>query len=186
MLAARDALAGTPAADLSLADLIQLAGAYSVLITGGPAITVPLGRLDALSADPEGRMPEETLDGPALRAHFAAAGLSVRELVALSGAHTVGGKGFGAPLDFDTAYYRTLLAAPWADPAASPDERAMAAHIGLDSDKLMAVDPVALPWIKRYAADQPLWFADFATAYVKMGALGCRWSGAVPGYASLA
>ncbi len=28
----------------------------------------------------------------------------------------LGGKGFGEPLQFDNTYYRTLLAAPWADP----------------------------------------------------------------------
>ncbi len=31
----------------------------------------------------------------------------------------LGGKGFGEPLVFDNQYYRTLLAAPWADPSNS-------------------------------------------------------------------
>jgi len=83
---AAELLKGTAAERLSFADLIQLAGAHAVAVTGGPAIAVPLGRVDTAAADPEGRMPEETLDGPALKAHFAAAGFSARELVALSGA----------------------------------------------------------------------------------------------------
>jgi L-ascorbate peroxidase len=121
-------------------------------------------------------MPSETLSGAALRAHFAAAGFSARELVALSGAHTLGGKGFGAPLLFDNSYYKTLLARPWADATASPDARAMAEHIGLQSDKLLAEDEVALRWIKKYAADERAWFEDFEAAYVKMGALGAQWA----------
>ena len=176
MQEARAALAATPASDVSLADLIQLAGAHAVAATGGPAIRVPLGRLDATSADPEGRLPPETLDGAAMRAHFAASGLSARELVALSGAHTIGGKGFGAPLAFDTAYYATLLARPWSDAAATPEARGMAEHVGLPSDKALAEDAVALPWIKRYAGDEPAFFDDFAAAYLKMGTLGARWA----------
>ena len=38
----------------------------------------------------EGRMPAETLTAEQLKAAFEAKGLSVREMVALSGAHTIG------------------------------------------------------------------------------------------------
>lgn len=31
-----------------------------------------------------------------------------QELVALSGAHTIGGKGFGSPVVFDNSYYKIL------------------------------------------------------------------------------
>jgi hypothetical protein len=55
-------------------------------------MAVPIGRPDASSADPEGRLPAETLGAAELRACFAAKGLSDRQLVALSGAHTIGGK----------------------------------------------------------------------------------------------
>ncbi len=47
------------------------------------------GRRDADAADPVGRMPAETLTAEQLRSAFAAKGISVQELVALSGAHTV-------------------------------------------------------------------------------------------------
>jgi len=181
---ARDLLRGTAAEGLSLADLIQLAGAHAVAITGGPAIAVPLGRLDAQSGDPEGRMPSEALDGPGLRAHFAQAGLSVREMVALSGAHTLGSKGFGPPLTFDAAYYTTLLARPWADASATAEARAMAEHIGLASDKALAEDEPSLVHVRRYAADREAWYADFGAAYVKMGCLGARWAGPPGAYES--
>ena len=93
-----------PAAGLSFADIIAAAGAYAVELTGGPTITVALGRVDATAADPENRMPAESLTGPETRAHFAAAGFSTQEMVALAGAHTIGGKGFGEPYEFDNQY----------------------------------------------------------------------------------
>lgn len=36
-----------------------------------------------------------------------------QELVALSGAHTLGSKGFGNPISFDNSYYKVLLEKPW-------------------------------------------------------------------------
>ena len=36
-----------------------------------------------------------------------------QELVALSGAHTLGGKGFGNPTVFDNSYFKILLEKPW-------------------------------------------------------------------------
>ncbi|KAG5540889.1 hypothetical protein RHGRI_020956 [Rhododendron griersonianum] len=36
-----------------------------------------------------------------------------QELVALSGAHTLGSKGFGNPISFDNAYFKILLEKPW-------------------------------------------------------------------------
>lgn len=39
-----------------------------------------------------------------------------QELVALSGAHTLGSKGFGNPTVFDNSYYKILLEKPWSSP----------------------------------------------------------------------
>ena len=36
-----------------------------------------------------------------------------QELVALSGAHTLGSKGFGSPVAFDNSYFKILLEKPW-------------------------------------------------------------------------
>ena len=174
--AAWESLRDGPASGLSLADVIAAAGAYAVELTGGPKIDVRLGRVDATSADPEGRMPTENASGEETRARVAAMGYSVGETVALAGAHTIGGKGFGEPYAFDNEYYKTLLKRPWADPNASKDDLEMASHIGLTSDKNLAVDEPCLEWIRKYADDQNAFFADFSAVYVKMTERGATFA----------
>lgn len=85
-------LKGTPAdGAVSYADLIAWAGARAVAVTGGPRIEgLTIGRADAAAADPPGRMASEKSGAKALIENFAEKGFSVRELVALSGAHTIG------------------------------------------------------------------------------------------------
>lgn len=158
------------AASLSFADLIALGGAWAVEATGGPKLLslVPVGRVDAEAADPPNRLPSEDADAAQLIASFAAKGLTPLDLVSLSGAHTLGSKGFGDPLTFDGTYYKTLLEAPWAKPGA--DE--MATHIGLASDHALPLDPSCREIIVRFAADQEAFFEAFATSYVKMVGLG--------------
>lgn len=158
------------AASLSFADLIALDGAWAVEETGGPKLLslVPVGRLDAEGADPPNRLPSEDADAARLVASFAAKGLSPLDLVSLSGAHTLGSKGFGDPLTFDNTYYKTLLEAPWAKPGA--DE--MASHIGLPSDHALPLDPALREIISRFSGDQRAFFEAFVASYVKMVGLG--------------
>lgn len=166
--AAAKKLKGTPAEGaVGLADLVALAGARAVRITGGPDIAVPVGRADAAAADPADRMPAETFSAPQQLAAFARMGLAPDEFVALSGSHTLGSKGYGDPLTFDNTYFVSLLKKPWenkADP--------MADMVGIPSDHVLPGDPTCAPIIERYAADQGAFFADFGAAYLKLTALG--------------
>ena len=169
-----------PASGLSFADVIAASGAYAVELTGGPEITSRLrfGRADATAADPENRMPGESASGEETRAAFSAMGYTLAETVCLAGAHTIGGKGFGEPYVFDNEYYKTLLVRPWdgaKNPGATKDDLEMGSHVGLTSDKNLAVDPVALEVIERYARDQAVFFEDFVNAYVKMTESGATW-----------
>lgn len=167
-----DELKKTPAAGkLSNADLIALAGAHAVAVCGGPVIDVPVGRVDAAGPDPEYRMVSEKAGVAALVANFAEKGLGVQQLVALSGAHTIGGKGFGDPVTFDNAYYTSLLAKPWLNP-----NDPMADMIGLPSDHALPDDPECLKLIETYAADQQRFFKDFAAAYQQLTNLGAVWA----------
>ncbi|RCV21024.1 hypothetical protein SEVIR_4G105000v4 [Setaria viridis] len=78
---------------VSCADVLAIAARDLVTMTGGPFYPLRLGRKDALassSAAPDAELPLANSTVPRLVAMFAAKGFTVQELVALSGAHTLG------------------------------------------------------------------------------------------------
>ncbi|KAF7101025.1 hypothetical protein CFC21_102424 [Triticum aestivum] len=152
---------------VSWADLIAVAGAEAVALCGGPEIPIRLGRLDSSTADPTGKLPEETLDVVALKTSFGKKGFSTQEMVVLSGAHTIGGKGFGNPNAFDNAYFKVLLEKPRPTSSGMP--------IGLPTDWALTEDDECLRWINIYAKDQDKFFADFRDAYTKLVNSGASW-----------
>ncbi|CBI21045.3 hypothetical protein VitviT2T_004808 [Vitis vinifera] len=154
---------------VSWADMIAVAGAEAVSVCGGPKIPVQLGRLDSMAPDPEGKLPEESLDASALKQCFQRKGLATQELVALSGAHTLGGKGFGNPTVFDNSYFKILLEKPW------KSSDGMSSMIGLPSDRALVEDDECLRWITKYANNQNMFFEDFKNAYIKLVNSGARW-----------
>ncbi|XP_057434468.1 putative L-ascorbate peroxidase 6 isoform X3 [Lotus japonicus] len=155
---------------VSWADLIAVAGAEAVEVCGGPAIQVSLGRQDSLGPDPEGKLPEESLNASGLKKCFHRKGFTTQELVALSGAHTIGSKGFGGPTSFDNSYYKVLLEKPWASSGG------MTSMIGLPSDHALVEDDECLRWIAKYAENENMFFEDFKNAYVKLVNSGVRWN----------
>ncbi|GFP87809.1 putative l-ascorbate peroxidase 6 [Phtheirospermum japonicum] len=150
-------------------DLIAVAGAEAVLVCGGPKIPVRLGRVDATVPDPDGKLPEESLNAAAMKQFFQKKGFSTQELVALSGAHTLGSKGFGNPVVFDNSYYKILLEKPWSSSGG------MSSMIGLPSDRALVEDDECIRWITKYANDQDLFFEDFKNVYTKLVNTGATW-----------
>ncbi|CAO2173387.1 unnamed protein product [Urochloa humidicola] len=155
---------------VSWADLIAVAGAEAVALCGGPVIPVRLGRLDSSTADPAGKLPEETLDAAALKTSFHTKGFSTQEMVALSGAHTIGGKGFGSPVVFDNSYFKVLL-----EKKPQTSSSGMEAMVGLRTDWALAEDEECLRWIRIYAEDQARFFEDFRDTYIKLVDSGATW-----------
>ncbi|KAL2906969.1 Peroxidase 55 [Bienertia sinuspersici] len=78
---------------VSCADILALATRDSIVLTGGPTFSVELGRRDGLrskASDVPGNLPEPTFKFDQLLNMFANHGLTQTDLVALSGAHTLG------------------------------------------------------------------------------------------------
>ncbi|CAA7035889.1 unnamed protein product [Microthlaspi erraticum] len=78
---------------VSCADIITIATRDVITIVGGPKYEVELGRFDGLSstaASVQGKLPQPTDDFNKLTSHFAKNGLTLNDMIALSGAHTLG------------------------------------------------------------------------------------------------
>ena len=148
---------------ISIADLIQLSGAMALDQLRGPHVGIPFGRPDAVAPCPQGRMPYREMTAEQLKDRFSAMGFTVREMVALSGAHNVGrvdGKPYAEDLfTFSNTYYCMLLSGHGTG------------HF-LPTDLVLAEDAECRQFVELYARDQDLFFLDFAEAYTKMSLLG--------------
>lgn len=178
---------------VTYADLFQLASATAVEEAGGPKIPMKYGRVDASGPDQcpeEGRLPDAGPPSPAdhLREVFYRMGLNDKEIVALSGAHTLGrsrpdrsgwGKpetkytkdGPGAPggqswtvqwLKFDNSYFKEIKE--------KRDEDLLA----LPTDAVLFDDPSFKVYAEKYAEDQDAFFKDYAEAHAKLSTLGAK------------
>ncbi|KAK2985336.1 hypothetical protein RJ640_029480 [Escallonia rubra] len=104
---------------VSCADIMAVAARDLVTMVGGPHYTVRLGRKDSLvsrASDVEGHIasPNMTLDK--IISMFAAKGLNVQEMVALSGAHTIG---FSHCSEFSNRIYNFSKTSQY-DPSMNP------------------------------------------------------------------
>lgn len=61
-----------------------------------------------------------------------------------------------------------------AERTCAPPNAATAA--GIPTDHVLPDNPTCRPFIEEYAADQQLFFRDFAAAFAKMTELGARWA----------
>ncbi|KAJ6778377.1 THYLAKOID LUMENAL 29 KDA PROTEIN CHLOROPLASTIC-RELATED [Salix koriyanagi] len=125
---------------------------------------------DKSDPPPEGRLPDATKGSDHLRDVFGHMGLSDKDIVALSGAHTLGRchkerSGFEGPWTpnpniFDNSYFKELL---------SGDKEGL---IQLPTDKVLLEDPAFRPLVDIYAEDEDAFFADYAEAHLKLSELG--------------
>ncbi|GAY69100.1 hypothetical protein CUMW_269420, partial [Citrus unshiu] len=125
---------------------------------------------DKSDPPPEGRLPNATKGSDHLRDVFGHMGLSDKDIVVLSGGHTLGrchkersgfeGPWTNNPLIFDNSYFKELL---------SGEKEGL---LQLPSDKALLEDPVFRPLVEKYAADEDAVFADYAEAHLKLSELG--------------
>jgi ankyrin repeat protein len=115
-------------------------------------------------------------------------GFNDQEIVALSGAHTLGRchrvrSGFDGPwttkpLVFDNEYFTNIMNLEWKEVEITETGRKQFVDVAtgklmmLPTDLALKTDPEFLKWTKAYAEDQNLFFKDFSAAFSKLISLG--------------
>ncbi|EOX97693.1 hypothetical protein SCA6_006150 [Theobroma cacao] len=155
---------------ITYADLYQLAGVVAVEVTGGPTIDFVPGRKDSNSCPREGRLPDAKKGAPHLRDIFYRMGLSDKDIVALSGGHTLGrahpersgfdGPWTNEPLKFDNSYFVELL------------KGESEGLLKLPTDKALLDDPEFCHYVELYAKDEDAFFRDYVESHKKLSELG--------------
>uniref|UniRef100_K3YJ02 L-ascorbate peroxidase n=1 Tax=Setaria italica TaxID=4555 RepID=K3YJ02_SETIT len=142
----------------------------SVEVTGGPTVEFVPGRRDSSVCPREGRLPDAKKGAPHLRDIFYRMGLTDKDIVALSGGHTLGKahperSGFeGAwtqePLKFDNTYFLEML------------KGESEGLLQLPTDKALLSDPEFRRYVELYAKDEEAFFKDYAESHKKLSELG--------------
>jgi len=176
--------------NVSRADVWTLAGALCVEFMGGPQIPFNFGRVDhadGAKCPANGRLPDAAQGAQHLRDVFYRMGFNDREIVALSGAHTVGrchlsrsgfdGPWTNSPLTFNNAYFKHILEYTWEpkkwDGPLQYEDKETGKLMMLPTDIALRDDPEFKKFVEIYAADEATFFADYAVAMGKLLALGC-------------
>ncbi|KAG8468917.1 hypothetical protein KFE25_007435 [Diacronema lutheri] len=168
--------------ELSWADLIQLGGAIALELAGGPRSPVRYGRVDVESeagCPPEGRLPSAYPPFPGnvdaathLRHVFGRMGFSDAEIVALSGAHTLG-RAFRERSGVVSEGYGKASATRFTHPDTNRPRADGAAGLGMAGGR---------SWTERWLAFDNSYYADGLAAGQRgeAGAAGGGGSGAPP------
>ncbi|KAI1353870.1 peroxiredoxin [Xylaria sp. FL0043] len=192
---------------ITYADLWTLAAIVAIEAMGGPKIPWQGGRTDFSEADaaripPRGRLPDGAQGAEHLRSIFGRMGFDDREIVALSGAHSLGrchvdrsgfeGKWVNNPTRFSNQYFRVLLAneKEWRpktlangvaqfvyveEPVEGEEgEEPIEGLMMLPTDMSLLSDPSFRVWVERYAEDKELFFKDFKAVFAKLLELGIK------------
>ncbi|WVQ74875.1 hypothetical protein IAR50_004482 [Cryptococcus sp. DSM 104548] len=177
------------------ADLWTLAGVTAIEHMRGPHVPWTPGRSDYASEQEASshrgnvadRLPDGALGAQHVRDVFGRMGFTDQEIVALSGAHALGRchkdrSGFDGPwvvnpIRFSNQYFKLLLRPiwkprDWDGPFQYEATVAGTKLMMLPTDMALVEDSVFKEWVEKYAADQALFFKDFANAFAKLIELG--------------
>jgi len=208
---------------VSYADLFQMASAVSIELAGGPKIAMKYGRVDAAGprdCSPEGNLPDaeagasgkfggkggtaSTEDSTAaghLRKVFYRMGLGDEEIVALSGAHTIGRaykdrSGLGKEVTKFTDGSKVVRAdgkagsgkaggSSWTEKwltfdnsyfTTIPDPKADPELLKLTSDRTLFEDPGFKPFAEKFRDSNEAFFESYAKAHKRLSELGSKFN----------
>ncbi|KAL4296184.1 hypothetical protein GQ457_12G002980 [Hibiscus cannabinus] len=187
-----DRICGRPV--VSCADILAVAARDSVVALGGPTWKVRLGRRDSTTASratADNMLPLASMDLPALIDNFKKQGLNQRDLVALSGGHTLG-------ISKCSIFRNRIYNATNIDPAFAKERRATCPRTGGNTN-LAPFDPTPAKFdtayfknlvkqrglltsdqalfnggstdklVKTYSSNPDAFWDDFAKSMIKMG-----------------
>ena len=190
--------------DISFADLWSFAGTVAIEEMGGPKIAWRPGRRDVAESEkykvnPDGLLPDadgrdkKDRVGDHLRDIFYRMGFNDREIVALSGAHSLGrchvdrsgywGPWTFAPTTVSNEYYRLLveekwtpktthMGKPWTGPLQYEDKTG--SLMMLPTDLALIQDAKFRPIVEEYAKNEKKFMDDFGKAWLKLQENGVR------------
>ncbi|CAM9933764.1 unnamed protein product [Pylaiella littoralis] len=197
--------------EVGWSDLIQMASVTAIEVAGGPVIEMRYGRKDAEKAEdcvdegnlPSGNEPFPDTDNAQdhLRNVFYRMGFGDKEIVALSGAHTVGraypsrsGEGEEST-KFTTGDHIARAdgkpgfggegGSSWTDRwlkfdnsyfETVPDETSDPELLKMATDKTLFDDEGFLPFAKKYRDNEADFFEDYKTAHKALSELGVEWT----------
>src|SRR6478735_789833 len=175
---------------ITYSDLWTLAGVTAIRAMGGPEIDWLPGRTDFVDDSklpPRGRLPDAAQGADHIRDIFYRMGFNDREIVALSGAHSLGrchtensgfeGKWVNNPTRFSNQYFRLLLSEKWTEKTvpesgvtqfSSVDPDTEEELMMLPTDMALTTDPEFSKYVRLYADDKELFFNDFKAAFAKL------------------
>lgn len=136
---------------------------------GGPQMEFRMGRPDVESEGDAVQHDRETYGTSLIVEGLRKANLSPEDYVALMGMHTLGfvgqaKKGFDTrwcmnPYVFDNTYFKELMMGD------------RSKYYKTDADRRLVTEDRFKEWVEKYAADQSLFFANYARAHVKVSEL---------------
>ncbi|XP_042501639.1 peroxidase 55 [Macadamia integrifolia] len=192
---------------VSCADILAIAARDVVFLSGGPSFIVELGRRDGLVSNASlvpGNLPQPNFDLNQLNQLFSENNLTQIDMIALSGAHTVGfshcGKFTNRLYSFSSAstldpslnasYAQQLMAAcpQNVDPNIAFDldlitpqtfdnfyyHNLVAGKGLLSSDEVLFTDPASQSTVIDFATNPSDFNAAFITAMIKLGRVGVK------------
>ncbi|KAL8478790.1 hypothetical protein ACS0TY_030607 [Phlomoides rotata] len=188
---------------VSCADILAIAARDVVFLVGGPAYNVELGRRDGLVSEASrvaGNLPEPESNLSQLNSMFASHNLSQTDMIALSGAHTIGfshcdrvaNRIYSNPIDptLDPNYAQQLIqACPRdVDPSIAinmdPEtpqnfdnvyfENLVAGKGLFTSDQVLFTNPASQPTVLDFARNGADFNGAFITAMTKLGRVGVK------------
>ncbi|KAK0588803.1 hypothetical protein LWI29_005729 [Acer saccharum] len=204
---AKQAVEASCPATVSCADILAIAARDVVVLAGGPSFNVELGRLDGLiskASRVHGNLPQPTFNLDQLNSNFGKNGLSQIDMIALSGAHTLG---FSHCNRFANRIYN-FTSSSLVDPSLDPEyakqlmeacPRNVDPRIAIDmdpvtprafdnvyyqnlvagkglftSDEVLFSDPASQPTVNDFARNSGDFNGAFATAMRKLGRVGVK------------